>query len=423
MRLKLGQRFHVTPGLHPHPLSVAPEIVLDRLAKGSIVLVGLIALVAALDLGMFLLAPIVGAVVVGLMLGPLVTRMERHGAPPALSALVALLVFLLIIAGLATAIAAPATVWAERIPEMWAALRETVNGFRESLKTLSDLGDQLRAAAGIEDSSLTVSVDSMGIAGLLTLAPPIIGQVVLFIATLYFFLLTRTQLRTAVLSLCLGRPARCRAARIFRDVEHFVSRYLLAITVVNAGLGLATGLALGAIGLPSPALWGALAMVLNYVPFVGPALMAVIVFAVGLVTFESAFMIALPPLIVVGLHFIEAQFATPAIIGRTLTLNPLVVFLSLAFWLWVWGPLGGFIAVPLLLIAHAVLLHLLPRREAVARRYVTRPAGQPIRFKSGTATIRVSPEPPAAPAAARRQPVDPAAPEMVYSASASLRPS
>ncbi|MGE0212032.1 MAG: AI-2E family transporter [Parvibaculaceae bacterium] len=387
MALRFRQRLQITPALHPYPSAVSPREMLDWGAKASLILLGLIALIVALDLGTFLLAPVVGAVVVGLMLGPLVTRMERHGVPSALSAFAALLFFLLILCALVASIAVPAAAWAERIPEMWAALKSTASSMRESLKTVTDLGRQLRTAAGVEDGTLTVSTDTLGITSFLTLAPPIIGQIVLFIATLYFFLATRTRIRTAVLTLCVGRAARCRAARIFRDVEHFVSRYLLAITAVNAGLGAATAVGLWLIGIPSPFLWGALAMVLNFVPFVGPAVFAVIIFAVGLVTYETHAALALPPLVALGVHFVEAQFVTPSVIGRAMTLNPLLVFLSLAFWIWVWGPLGGFIAVPLLLIMSAVTLHVLPRKEAAARRYAARPAGQPIRFRSGTAKI------------------------------------
>lgn len=397
MALRLKQRLQITPGLHPHPRAVSPEIMLDWAAKASLVLLGLIAFIVALDLGTFLLAPVVGAMVVGLMLGPLVTRMERKGVPSALSAFAGLLFFLLVISGLVAAIAVPASSWAERIPEMWTALKSTADSLRASLRTLTDLGHQLRTAAGVEDSGLTVTTDTFGLTSFLTLAPPIIGQIVLFIATLYFFLATRTRMRTAVLTLCMGRAARCRAARIFRDVEHFVSRYLLAITVVNVGLGLATALGLWLIGLPSPFLWGAIAMVLNFVPFLGPAVFAVLVFAVGLVTYSTPAALALPPLVALTVHFIEAQFVTPSVIGRAMTLNPLLVFLSLAFWIWIWGPLGGFIAVPLLLIMSAVAMHVLPRKEAAARRYATRPSGRPIRFRSGTASISMT-APRAAPA-------------------------
>jgi predicted PurR-regulated permease PerM len=390
MALRLRQRLQIAPALHPYPGAVSPEVMLDWGAKASLVLVGLIAFVAALDLGTFLLAPAVGGVVVGLMLGPLVTRMERHGVPPALSALAALLFFLLVVSALVAAIAVPASAWAERIPEMWTALKSTADAMRDSLKTLTDLGHQLRAAAGVDEGSLTVSTDTFGIASFLTLAPPIIGQIVLFVATLYFFLATRTRVRTAILALCMGRAARARAARIFRDVEHFVSRYLLAITVVNMGVGLATALGLWLIGIPSPFLWGVIAMVLNFVPFIGPAIFAVLAFAVGLITYDTPAALVLPPLVALGVHFIEAQFVTPSVIGRAMTLNPLLVFLSLAFWIWIWGPLGGFIAVPVLLIASAVAMHVLPRKEAAARRYAARPAGRPIRFRSGTASISMT---------------------------------
>jgi hypothetical protein len=130
-------------------------------------------------------------------------------------------------------------------------------------------------------------------------------------------------------------------------------------------------------------------MVLNYIPFIGPALMMLIVFAVGQITYSAPWMGVLPPAVVLLLHLAESQFITPMVIGRRMALNPLLVLLSLAFWLWLWGPLGGFIAVPLLLAFRTALHHLLPRHEAAAQRYGRGSLSHPLRFRSGPAKISV----------------------------------
>ena len=127
-------------------------------------------------------------------------------------------------------------------------------------------------------------------------------------------------------------------------------------------------IALWAVGVPSPALWGALAGLLNFIVYVGPALMAAILFAIGLATFDTISGSLMPPLIYLALNLIEAQFVTPMVIGRTLTLNPFLVLLALAFWIWIWGPIGGFVAIPALLIIFAVTRNILPGFDSNASR-------------------------------------------------------
>ena len=109
-------------------------------------------------------------------------------------------------------------------------------------------------------------------------------------------------------------------------------------------------------GLPSPILWGALAFVLNYVPYVGPAIMDVLLFGIGLLTFPTLLGALLPPAVFLAITVVEGQFLTPAIVGRrVLNLHPLAIFLSIAFWAWLWGPVGAFLATPILIIARVAL--------------------------------------------------------------------
>ena len=122
-----------------------------------------------------------------------------------------------------------------------------------------------------------------------------------------------------------------------------------------SGWAFAVTLALWAVGMPSPLLWSLLAVVMNYVIYVGPALMAIILLSISLATRQGGIDIILPPAVYLGLHFIESQFVTAQVLGVTMTMNPFLVFLSLAFWIWLWGPIGGFIAVPSLLVIYALL--------------------------------------------------------------------
>jgi predicted PurR-regulated permease PerM len=139
-----------------------------------------------------------------------------------------------------------------------------------------------------------------------------------------------------------------------------VSRYLLSITVINMIEGAAVGVALHLIGVPSALLWGALAAVTNFVVFIGPIVMVVILFMVGLTEFDTLGASLLPVAVYLVINMLEAQFVTPMVIGRTMTLNPFVVMLALIFWIWLWGPLGGFIAIPALLVLYAVIRNIVP---------------------------------------------------------------
>lgn len=208
--------------------------------------------------------------------------------------------------------------------------------------------------------------------GVAMLAPAILAQVLIFLASLYFFVATRDHIRISVLSLCVSRRMRWRTAHVFRDVETKVSRFLLSITFINGCVGCAVALAMWAIGVPSPLLWGAMAAVLNYIPYVGQGVMMLVLLAVGLGTETDLQNMLLPVGCYLAINFVEGQIVTPHFIGRTMTLNPFLIFLSITFWLWAWGPVGGLVAVPTLLIATSVLAHMLPSKPMVPSRPVRR---------------------------------------------------
>jgi predicted PurR-regulated permease PerM len=351
------------------------EQVLTNAARFAILLTGLVVCVVALQAAQVILAPIFLAIVVGLMVGPVADWLERRGIPPALSAAVVVVLLITVIAGSVLLFAAPMSDWVARAPAIWEKFRAQMMNIKGTLESLAVLQDQLKSLMGAGTPAMTVSVnDRNPLTDIALLAPAFGAQVLVFLVSFYFYVATRENIRVSVLSLCFSRAMRWRTAHVFSDVEHKVSRFLLSVTLINISVGVAVGLMTWALGLPSPILWGALAAVLNYIPYVGQALMAVILLAVGFATQTGLEHIVLPFGLYLVINFVEAQIITPHFLGRALTLNPFLVFLSISFWLWIWGPVGGFIAVPWLLVVLSVFTHVIPSREVAPRRLSRRAA-------------------------------------------------
>lgn len=351
------------------------EIVLVGAARLSMVAGGLFVLLLCLYFGRILLAPLFLAIVIGLMFGPVADRIERFGIPPALSAAAIVLLFLVLIGSAIIGFAVPLSSWMDRLPQIWARLQTEIAKWQGAFAALENLQDTARSLLA-EGENMVVTVDEGSTVGSAAiLAPGIAAQIVTFLVSMYFFIATRDEIRGSILSLCYSRRLRWRMAHVFRDVEALISRYMLSITAINIGLGLVVTLALWAAGVPTPLLWGLLAALVNYVAYVGPAIMTVILLAVGLATGGGPGGILTPALLYLGLNFISDQFVTPGVIGRSMRLNPFFVFLSIAFWIWLWGPIGGFVAIPSMLIAITVLQHLLP----------------PARRKNGAASAEAAP--------------------------------
>ncbi|MHB1103588.1 MAG: AI-2E family transporter [Devosia sp.] len=345
------------------------ERILGNAAQLSLVLVGGMVALVALHLGQVILAPVFLAITVGLMFGPVADALEKRGVPDGVSAAAIVLLFLGLIAGSAILFVAPLADWAERIPIIWEALRAELANWKEPLASIGALQEQIKGVLGAEDAALTVTVEEGSpVQNIAFFAPGLLAEVLVFLASLYFFLATRDQIRIFILSLCVTRRLRWRTAHVFRDVEAKVSKFLLAVSVINISMGIGVAILMALIGMPTPILWGALAAVLNFIPFVGQAVMVVLLFAVGLGTQNGLEGALLPVGLYLALNFVEGNFVTPNLIGRAMTMNPFLIFFAITYWLWAWGPVGGFIAVPSLLILYSVATNILPMRTVPLRR-------------------------------------------------------
>ena len=189
---------------------------------------------------------------------------------------------------------------------------------------------------------------------------PTFTEFLLFFATLILFIASWRDLRRALIMTFADHAARLRMLRILNEIEEHLGGYLLTVTMINVGVGIATGIVCAVTGMPNPAGLGALAATLNFLPIIGPVAMFVILRWSASSRFPRISAGLIAPLAFVGITFLEGHFVTPTIIGRRLSLNALAVFLALAFWTWLWGPMGGFLSSPLLIVALILKEHLMP---------------------------------------------------------------
>jgi predicted PurR-regulated permease PerM len=189
---------------------------------------------------------------------------------------------------------------------------------------------------------------------------PTFTEFLLFFATLVLFIASWKELRRALIMTFAGHEARLRTLRILNEIEVHLGNYLVTVTMINAGVGIATGLACALTRMPNPAGLGALAATLNFIPIIGPVAMFAVLVVVGVIALPTLGAGLMAPLAFIGIAFMEGHFVTPTIIGRRLALNALAVFIALAFWTWLWGPMGSFLSSPLLIVALILKEHLMP---------------------------------------------------------------
>jgi predicted PurR-regulated permease PerM len=320
----------------------------------------IILLVVALSLARPVLLPVASAFVVTMMLGPLSARAERYKIPSLVSAIVLWLLVIAVCYGVIILLGAPAVDWIGKAPEIGRSVQEKLHVLDRPLAALQEMRDALLPS----DKKGSLGVDIMSfVQPALLVVTPAIGQTFIFFGTLFFMLLGRSQLRRVVVAFFDEREARLRTLKIMNDIEHNLTGYLSVVAVINVAVGICGGVAAWVAGLPDPLAWAVLGFILNFIPYIGALIVEVAMFMVGLVTFPTLTHALLAPLLFLALATLEGHFVTPSIIGHRLTLNPLTVFLSLVFWTWLWGPVGAFLAVPLLIMALVVIGHLFREDE------------------------------------------------------------
>ena len=333
--------------------------VIRRTEVVAIALVGLliICIIAGLYLAKAFFLPMTMAFIVGTMLSPAAGLLERYRIPRALAAVLIVATAGAGVTFMIGLIASPAMEWASKLPELGALLKEKMHVFDRPLA----LWQELQGMLGSGDSLSTFHLPKFDwVAPTLEFLSPTFAEFLLFVATLILFIASWRDLRRALIMNFGERTARLRTLRMLNEIEEHLGNYLLMVTMINVVVGVITGLICAVSGMPNPAGLGALAAVLNFIPIIGPVAMFAVLVVVGQVAFQSIGAGLIAPALFSVMTFMEGHFLTPMIVGRRLALNALAVFIALAFWTWLWGPMGAFLSSPLLIVALVVKEHLMP---------------------------------------------------------------
>ena len=336
----------------------------EGLEPATVALFGIlvVALGFALYFARSVALPVALAGLASLVLSPLVRAIQRLRVPPALSAALLLLAVLCGTGYGLVALTGPAAEWLQRAPESAREVERKLRFLREPVAKMSQATAEVEKATQIGDApdrSVVVRPQSLADA----LFDQTQGFVVGFLMTmvlLYFILSSPDDLLEKLVELAPRLRDKKRVVAAVREIESEVSRYLLTVSAINAVYGAVVGAALYALGVPNAALWGVLAGVTNYVPYAGAFSMAVVLAGVGILTFSDPWQMFAPAAVFIGLNAIESNVVTPLLVSRQMTLSPVVVFVWVLVWSWLWGVPGGLIAVPLLAAAKISLQHIPP---------------------------------------------------------------
>jgi predicted PurR-regulated permease PerM len=342
-------------GQRPETVVVAdadphPEITLRQISAWSLAILAAIGAGFALYAAREIMLPVVAAFVVGVMLGPAARRLEKLHVPRPIVALLLVAGVTLIFAFVILLIFPRVSELANGLPGMVASLKEKLHVFDGLLAAWR----RFTSAIGDPPSTEAVAIPIPGISWVPStisiLLPPITGFL-FFLVVLLLVISEWPDLRRGLVMTFASRDSRLTVLKILNEIEAGLASYLLIVSLINVGVGALAGIICWLTGMPNAIGFGALAATLNFIPIIGPIAMFVILLVVGVVA-EPTFLLGLLPaagfLMVIT---VEGQFLTPMIIGRHLELNALAVLLSLAFWTWLWGPMGAFLSSPILMVS------------------------------------------------------------------------
>ena len=323
-----------------------------------------LACMAVLYVAAEIVLPLILAIVLKLLLQPLVRLLERIHIPRALGALLSVLLVLVVFGGTISMLAGPAAAWAGKLPDAIPKLRDGLSFLQEPIDAVQRMMKQipgLSGEGGGTPQAPAVKPASLFSAVLSSSATATSGLFTTLLILFYMLVSGETFLRRMVEILPSFKDKR-QAVELSQHIERDVSAYLLTVSCINALVGAATGLEMWLCGVANPMLWGAVAFVLNFVPILGPMVGIVVFLMASVLSLGVSWWALLPVGLYLGIHILEGEIATPMLLARRFTINPVAVILALIFWYWMWGVTGAILAVPLLAITKIVCDDLRPLR-------------------------------------------------------------
>ncbi|WP_338467411.1 AI-2E family transporter [Novosphingobium sp. ZN18A2] len=340
-----------------------PVVAMDpatRLNSTLVLLLGLglfLALPFVLSTGSVVFLPPVTAMILTIVLSPLADRLVRIGLPNLVASFVAIITMLALVIMALGLILQPAYVMVDQVPAMVRATSERFEQLQGSFHWLSEINRQISRLAG--HSSREVVLASPSVIEQLALATPsVVLEVLLTLLMAFFMIEARIRMKRRLLLERHSFGVSLRMARVMRDVQDRVASYILTVAQVNLGVGIIVAAGAWAFGMRAPIMWGGLAFVLNFLPYIGPLTMMGLLGVVGLGTADSVLLGLLPMLAFLGLHAIESNLVTPSILGARFTINPVIILIGISYFSWIWGVVGALLSMPILLVIAALFEHL-----------------------------------------------------------------
>ncbi len=310
-----------------------------------------------LSIGSVVFLPLVSALILTIMLSPLADKLAGVGIPNILSSLIALLAFFAIVILALALILQPAVALFDRLPFMIDQVGARFLEIRQQLAWVGEINEKLLELRGDEGNAVVVATPSL-LQELALATPSVVLEVLLTFLMTFFMIEARIRMRRHLLFDRASFGSSIKAARAMREIQDRVANYILTVALINTCVGIIVGVGAWAMGVDAPVMWGGLAATLNFLPYIGPLAMTILLGLFGVGTAETVFLGLIPAAAYLGLHTIEANIVTPSILGKRFTMNPVMILIALSYFSWIWGFVGALLSVPLLLMLTAAFEHI-----------------------------------------------------------------
>jgi len=354
----------LTPDVPPSVLTPSPPEAADLGDLGralkpesdlrGMMLVGLFVLATlyTLHFARSFLLPVVLAILLDFLLSPVVRALKKVRIREPFGAAIVIFASLGAIGGTFYYLAEPAAGWVQRAPESLGQVQRKLQSLRkpveqvtraaETVQEATDVGGGAKATTEVTIAGPSITKQIFG--G----TTSFLGSAAIVVFLTYFLLASGDLFLQKLIKVLPQFKDKKRAVAIAREIEAQTSVYMLTSTLINAGVGLLTGLAVWAVGMPNPALWGIVAAILNFVPYIGALITVAILGLASLLAFDSPGKALVVPVIYFVINTIEGNLVSPMVLGNRLRLNTVAVFIGLIFWWYLWGIPGAIMAVPMM---------------------------------------------------------------------------
>ena len=332
-----------------------------RLMSSLVVLIGIglfLALPFVLSIGSVVFLPLVTAVLLTILLSPLADHLARLGLPNVLASLGSLLVFLGAVLLALALILQPALDLFAQIPEISGRVGQRFEDLRGEFEWLAIANAELAKIMGDTGTSQVVLATPSLLEEIAFATPSVVLEVLIMVLMAFFMIEARVRMRRHLLFDRESFGSSVKAARAMREVQDKVAAYIMTVGMINAGVGVIVAGGAWALGVDAPIMWGGLAMILNFIPYIGPMFMFALLALFGLGTAETVWLGMIPALAYLGLNAVEGNVVTPSILGARFTMSPVMILIALSYFTWIWGVPGALLSVPILLTLTALFDHI-----------------------------------------------------------------